>query len=217
MGEAVVKPGERRSKICDVTACLKLVSSHGYCVAHAHRYRRYGNPLGKPVVATTVERFWQKVDAEGDCWEWTGARNSAGYGTFLDLQLRKSPFRAHRWAWVHLVGEILDGLQLDHLCRNRACVNPDHLEPVTNAENGQRGIRGRLYTPPSACRYGHQLNEENLYLDNKGIRYCKEFVTAKNVTAGEVLNTDPDSALRRRVRLFVSKPIRAAMTVCLNR
>jgi HNH endonuclease len=71
------------------------------------------------------------------CWRWLGARSSTGYGTFeVSLDRVVSP---HRFAYEQLVGPIPAGLVLDHLCRHRLCVNPNHLEPVTNADDLRRG------------------------------------------------------------------------------
>jgi len=85
-------------------------------------------------------RFWRKVDfgAPGDCWRWTGAISDTGYGDFF-LSISVGTVRAHRWAYEERRGPIPRGMDLDHLCRVRHCVNPDHLEPVTRAENLRRG------------------------------------------------------------------------------
>lgn len=93
------------------------------------------------------ERFWEKVDATGDCWEWTSTRRN-NYGRFWIEGTRF--VQAHRQAWEFLVGLIPEGLHLDHLCRNVGCVNPDHLEPVTPQENFRRGYRWGT-NPPSLC------------------------------------------------------------------
>lgn len=94
---------------------------------------------------TREERFWAKVDRSGDCWRWTGALARGGYG-FAVVGSRDDPQRyrnAHRFAYELSVGPIPEGLELDHLCRNRRCVNPAHLEPVTHSENMRRGVERR--------------------------------------------------------------------------
>ena len=84
-------------------------------------------------------RFWPKVDLTLDCWLWT-ACTTRGYPTFSE---NGTNVRGHRWAYEHFVGPIPDGLHLDHLCRTPLCVNPDHLEPVTPAENTRRSFEAR--------------------------------------------------------------------------
>jgi len=97
-----------------------------------HTASRIRLPLGTPA----ADRFWAKVDKSDTCWTWTGSRNGRGYGLFMVAP--GSCVRAHRFAYELLVGPIPDGLQLDHLCGVKACVNPSHLEPVTNEENSRR-------------------------------------------------------------------------------
>lgn len=116
------------------------------------------------------ERFWEKVDKFGGCWVWTAAK-TRGYGTF---QTGDGTVAAHLFAYRSLVGPVPDGLQLDHLCRNRACVNPAHLEPVTAGENIRRSpLRGGLWRKRiTHCPQGHPYDEANTYV-NAGRRSCR--------------------------------------------
>ena len=94
------------------------------------------------------ERFWSKVDRSGSCWEWLAAKHKEGYGA---LAMNGKMLRAHRVSYEWLVGEIPEGLVTDHLCRNPSCVNPAHLELVTNEENLRRGnTRGPKKKPDTS-------------------------------------------------------------------
>lgn len=121
-------------------------------------------------------RLWAKTEAgPGDCWLWTGATNQ-GYGV---LGTKKGgpykQFRTHRLAYEFMVGPIPDGLTLDHLCRVRNCVNPDHLEPVTSTENSKRIVWGgsQMKANWSHCMNGHEFTPENT-LSYDGRRRCRE-------------------------------------------
>lgn len=121
-------------------------------------------PVARPTVSF-ADRFWTKVaKSEDGCWLWTASIKETGYGQFrLDGRAQY----AHRIAYELCVGPIPDGLQLDHLCRVRHCVNPDHLEPVTQAENAARGS----WAMKTHCPRGHEYTPENVYF-NSGRRYC---------------------------------------------
>lgn len=119
------------------------------------------------------ERFWTKVEKSDDqdgCWLWKASLDSKGYGQINIAGKRTRLARAHRLAYEMVVGPIPDGLQLDHLCRNRACVNPRHLEPVTNRENALRSERARR----TACIHGHPYTAENTIWKANGRRTCRE-------------------------------------------
>jgi hypothetical protein len=104
------------------------------------------------------------VDEVTGCWVWQGARNrTLGYGYSWDNELKRKVL-AHRLLWVRHRGPIPEGMHLDHLCRNTGCVNPDHLEPVTNAENSRRGAKVKL-TPD-------QLKLIRDLLADGGLRYA---------------------------------------------
>ena len=111
-------------------------------------------------------RFLDKIAVGDDCWEWTGAR-SGGYGRF---SFGGRIAYAHRIAYEIWVGPIPEGLQIDHLCRNRACVRPDHLEPVTHKENILRGVGlTAKHAVKTHCPHGHLYDGR----DNRGKRICR--------------------------------------------
>jgi hypothetical protein len=116
---------------------------------------------------TVAQRFWEKVDRRGpdDCWEWQAGRDSSGYGSFFTEEVdgKRITVGAHRWAYQHVVGPIPEGLHIDHLCRNRKCVNPCHMEAVTNKVNA---LRGQSFAAKNSrkthCPSGHEYTEENI-------------------------------------------------------
>jgi len=122
---------------CAVDGCEKVMHAYGYCNSHAHRFRAFGDPLECRATRgpSPFERFDAKVQRTATCWLWIGATNQKGYGTFWSGDVRTG---AHRWSYEYHVGPIPVGLEIDHLCRVRHCVNPAHLEAVTHAENLRR-------------------------------------------------------------------------------
>lgn len=116
--------------------------------------------------------------AESGCWEWTGCHNGLGYGQVTVARKMRS---AHRTSYELLVGPIPSGLEIDHLCRVRGCINPAHLEPVTHLENMRRAAEAGSWTGPRAymqagdfCRRGHAMTGDNLRRSRDGRRRCRE-------------------------------------------
>jgi hypothetical protein len=118
----------------------------------------------------TVKRFCAKFPIGGSgCWGWEAAKDTTGYGRFWDGS-RVVP--AHRVSYELFVGPITEGLHIDHLCRNRGCVNPSHLEPVTQRENMMRGVSpAAAANRRTSCVHGHEYTAENTYLW-RGSRHC---------------------------------------------
>ncbi len=119
------------------------------------------------------ERFWSKVDLfSGDCWIWL-SRKRNGYGQFRH---GNHSTQAHRIAYEEICGPIPQGLNLDHLCRNRSCVRPTHLEPVTQRVNTLRGETiPAAHATKTHCPKGHPLAQGNLvpWKQKNGSRVCK--------------------------------------------
>ena len=121
-------------KKCSVSDCLNKHHAKNYCEKHYYLVRKNGVPVPRIIRNDDISRFWSYVSKTDNCWEWKGY-SQKGYGCF-----RKGDkvLRAHRYAYELLVGKLTDGLVLDHLCNNKKCVNPQHLEEVTNPENTKR-------------------------------------------------------------------------------
>ncbi|MBA4019174.1 MAG: HNH endonuclease [Pirellula sp.] len=129
--------------------------------------------------AADEKRFWSKVEKiEGGCWIWTAGKVAGGYGHITFRRDGKQVDQlAHRLAYQLLVGPIPEGLEIDHLCRNRACVNPEHMEAVTSRVNTLRGnTRAAANLAKTHCHRGHELNEANVYRGKNAPnqRICRE-------------------------------------------
>ncbi len=122
-----------------------------------------------------LERLLTRVEISSDgCWVWPGAHTSTGYG---QIKVDGRMALAHRVAYEMLVGSVPTGLVLDHICRVRACCNPDHLEPVTQAENVRRGELAAINTSKTHCPAGHPYDDTNTYVFSpkryRGCRACR--------------------------------------------
>lgn len=174
---------------CAIDECDGTARKKGWCWAHFNRWRRTGNAAGDgspvarrtfpslPQGASPEARFWQKVNKiDGGCWLWLGALHR-GYGS---CSWDGRTTAAHRVSWLLAGRELDDGLVLDHLCRVLNCVNPDHLEQVTQGQNVYRGDGiTAVNKRKTHCIHGHPFDEANTALRVDGSRACRSCRTAQ--------------------------------------
>lgn len=138
------------------------------------------------IVGNLDARFWAKVEGGSylECWRWTASLNDGGYGQFA---IAGRPHRAHRVAYQLLIGAIPEGLVIDYLCRNRWCINPWHLDPVTDEVNRTRGdaglTTGRYQRSKTQCPSSHPYDELNTRIDPQGHRRCRACERAQSLSA----------------------------------
>ncbi len=143
---------------CAASECDRPGEVRGLCRKHYQRIRRHGALVNPDALDRAIAKL--RFDDSG-CWVWTGYRNENGYG---QIGADSVVVLAHRWFYEQLVEPIPEGLTLDHLCRVKACVNPEHLEPVTLAENIRRSAPFREYVDTRVvCANGHPLSGSNAY------------------------------------------------------
>ena len=157
------------------------------------------------------DRIESKIERipECGCWIWTGAMHRNGYGKIKASNSRKVTF-PHRVVFELVKGKIPDGLQIDHLCRVRACVNPEHLEPVTSRENLRRaGIidalvaRAKSIKQEGVCSQGHSLTPENVYTyPGTGASHCRQCHAARQ-KQWQKNNREKVNELKRARRLRI--------------
>jgi hypothetical protein len=173
-------------RICMISGCGRDLNCKGLCKAHYGRLLTHGGPLAhiplrhlpirserSDVVARILARCVANVNG---CIEWTGTK-SQGYG---NIRWQGRDWRTHRAIWTATVGPIPsdDDWTIDHLCRNRACQNVEHMEIVTRTENTRRGgglpkAQANNITRPT-CKNGHQYPDGYVPRDARGYRYCKQ-------------------------------------------
>lgn len=152
---------------CSANTCIKTTQNNGrYCTTHYWRLRHWG----------MLERtFDERIDSqysvdENGCWIWRNKPSGHGYSETTNNGKR---IKLHRYMYERYKGEIPVGLVIDHLCRVRHCINPDHLEAVTNRENVLRGISiSAKYARKTHCKHGHEFTKANTRVYNGG-RYCR--------------------------------------------
>lgn len=198
------------------TICGKTAIARGWCKAHYRRWQNYGDPTHVPSPPSHADLFWGKVKKTPTCWLWTGATSEKGYGHFGAGGRSRL---AHRVAYELIVGVIPEGLTIDHLCRVRNCVNPDHLEPVTGAENTRRGHAGKHFADRTRCPKGHPYDEQNTRYSKRGTRVCKAcqdaMTRAYRERSPEKVRAQYDSRNRRRNEARQANPA-TPKTHCLN-
>ncbi len=160
-------------KNCLTEDCLRPAFARGMCNTCYKFWQRHNPGLAKrPSVA---ERFWAKVNrlGEDDCWEWLASSQPHGYGQFAPGGRAGGMTTAHRVAYELTFGPIPEGLSIDHLCRNRGCVNPAHLEAVSQRVNVLRGESpAAAHAQQTHCVNGHEFDLLNTYISG-GARVCR--------------------------------------------
>lgn len=158
--------------ICAVDGCNLPERARGWCRGHYMRWWRYGHP-NYDQARKDMDRWRAQIEFTDTCWNWHGTINARGYGVIND---NGKNALAHRWGYEALIGPIPEGLQLDHLCMVTNCVNPAHLEPVTNAENHRRAAASHTH-----CRHGHEWTPENEYWPPCGAgRECRACIKRRS-------------------------------------
>lgn len=172
-------PVRVRITVCTIDGCARPHYGRGWCQMHWMRWRTHGDPGSADRLRGNDRRILNMFEIdESGCWIWQG--DLVRYGRVL---WRGRKWQAHRAMYSLLVGPIPGGLTLDHLCRVPACVNPEHLEPVTQQENNRRAHSGfaAVNARKTHCPQGHPYDEANTYrLPGSGSRVCRVCLVGRN-------------------------------------
>lgn len=147
---------------CSVDGCSREAIARGWCTSHYARWHRHGSPTHKPGsrAGDPVKRFWERVRKSDGCWEWTGTRSN-GYG-ILGVQKKNIP--AHRMSYELNVGQIPEGMVIDHRCHNTGCVRPSHLRPVTIRQNVENRAGAQRNNKSSGVRGVTRCKRSGLWI-----------------------------------------------------
>jgi hypothetical protein len=174
--------------LCITETCTTKAYCKQMCQKHYRRWKKHGSPhtIGQSGQPKTpfAERFWRHIDILGpdECWPWKGYIAHNGYAIVHLDDFRKT-MTAHRAAYLLTHGSIPEALVMDHLCRNRSCMNPKHLEAVTQRENLIRGdtLPGRN-SRKTHCLRGHPFDQSNTWKTKEGHRHCRECARIRSRT-----------------------------------
>lgn len=157
--------------VCAIEECERPQMARGWCQPHWKRWRKYGDPRTLYMPRSLWERIERWTDRSGGCWVWTHWLDQDGYA---HASYEGKRVRVHRWSWEQVNGPVPPGLELDHLCRTRGCVRPDHLQAVSHRENMMRGVApSAVNAKKTQCKHGHPFSGENLILQIDGRRSCR--------------------------------------------
>ena len=150
----------------------------------------------------TISRFLSGFEMPGqDCWEWEGYRTRSGYGVFSHSSMSGRDMNSHRYSFMFFRGIPPEGYHIHHICKNKACVNPDHLQSVSVKDHPDEPYS--INRNKKFCKKGHPYDVENTYFDNRGSRNCKICHRNKSRKAYRDLVLSQGRSLRRITSKYI--------------